>query len=95
MIGLILDQEEEPDQITPRWRDMLACARSAEQIGIDSLWLLDHFLWSSDPWGRVSKEADATGERAYGVWEAWTTLAALAGATYRIRLGTLVTCTAW
>ena len=29
------------------------------------------------------------------MWEAWTTLAALAGATSRIRLGTLVTCTAY
>ena len=51
MVGLILDQEEEPDQPTPRWQDMLAFARSAEQIGIDSLWLVDHFIWSSESLG--------------------------------------------
>lgn len=92
---LHLDQEEEPYQATPRWRDILAFARGAEAIGIDSLRLIDHFVWSADPWGRRAEAVDATDTGAHGVWEAWTTLAALAGATSRIRLGTLVTCTAY
>jgi hypothetical protein len=60
MVGFILDQEEEPDQATPRWRDILAFARGAEAIGIDSLWLVDHFVWSADPWGRRAEAVDAT-----------------------------------
>jgi alkanesulfonate monooxygenase SsuD/methylene tetrahydromethanopterin reductase-like flavin-dependent oxidoreductase (luciferase family) len=93
MVGLILDQEEELDQATPRWRDTLAFARGAEAIGIDSLWLVDHFVWSADPRGRRAEAVDATDTGGLRRSEAWTTLAALAGATSRIRLGTLVTCT--
>jgi alkanesulfonate monooxygenase SsuD/methylene tetrahydromethanopterin reductase-like flavin-dependent oxidoreductase (luciferase family) len=91
-VGLILDQEEEPGQAAPRWRDMLEFAMSAEAIGIDSLWLVDHFIWSADPWGRAD---GAAGAGPLGVWEAWTTLAALAGTTSRMRLGTLVACTGY
>jgi alkanesulfonate monooxygenase SsuD/methylene tetrahydromethanopterin reductase-like flavin-dependent oxidoreductase (luciferase family) len=95
MVGLILNHEEEPNQATPRWQDMLAFVRSAEAIGIDSLWLVDHFMWSADPWERVVDTVGAPVSGPYGVWEAWTTLAALAGSTSRIRLGTLVTCTGY
>jgi alkanesulfonate monooxygenase SsuD/methylene tetrahydromethanopterin reductase-like flavin-dependent oxidoreductase (luciferase family) len=87
-IGLLLNQEEVPGAPVPRWRDIERIATGAEELGFDSLWLVDHLLWSSDPWDR-----GASGE--LGVWECWTTLAALARATRRVSLGTLVTCTAF
>ncbi len=58
--------------------DTLKLAKHAEQTGWDGVWLADHFM----------PDADDTSPP----WpEAWTTLAALAGAVPRIRLGTLVT----
>jgi alkanesulfonate monooxygenase SsuD/methylene tetrahydromethanopterin reductase-like flavin-dependent oxidoreductase (luciferase family) len=64
---------------TPRWADLLALARQAEHVGFDSLWLIDHFLYRfpNDPENR-------------GLWECWSLLSALAAATKRVELGTLV-----
>jgi probable F420-dependent oxidoreductase len=55
-------------------------AQQAEQAGFDSLWLYDHLLYRP--------EAEPT----IGIWESWTFLSALADATQRVELGTLVTC---
>ncbi|HET7808307.1 MAG TPA: LLM class flavin-dependent oxidoreductase [Gaiellaceae bacterium] len=66
-----------------RWPELLAIARAAEAGGFDSIWLGDHMLYRGD--GRAER----------GPWDAWTTLAALAASTERLRLGPLVAATAF
>ncbi|MBI3750442.1 MAG: LLM class flavin-dependent oxidoreductase, partial [Chloroflexi bacterium] len=66
-----------------RWPEYVAMARRAEDVGFDTIWLGDHLLYR---W---------PGRDPRGPWEAWTTLAALAASTSRIRLGPLVASTAF
>jgi alkanesulfonate monooxygenase SsuD/methylene tetrahydromethanopterin reductase-like flavin-dependent oxidoreductase (luciferase family) len=60
--------------------EVAAMARAAEEVGFDSLWVGDHLLYR-DP--------------VRGPWDAWTTLAWLAGITERVELGPLVAGTAF
>jgi alkanesulfonate monooxygenase SsuD/methylene tetrahydromethanopterin reductase-like flavin-dependent oxidoreductase (luciferase family) len=69
-----------------RIADMVEMARTAEAAGYDALWLADHFLFRPP----VAPEGEE-----YGLWEAWTTAAALAQATSKINIGLLVTCLGW
>ena len=62
-----------------KWAKAVEIAVLAEELGYDSLWVYDHFH-------NVPVPAHET------MFECWTTMAALAEATSKIRLGQLVTC---
>jgi len=63
-----------------QWGLIVRFARKVEELGFDSLWVYDHFVTRPGPFAGRS------------VFEAFTTLAALAPLTKRVRLGTLVAC---
>jgi alkanesulfonate monooxygenase SsuD/methylene tetrahydromethanopterin reductase-like flavin-dependent oxidoreductase (luciferase family) len=64
----------------PSWPDVLAFVQHAEALGLDSVWVCDHFL-SSPP-----------GRSVEGIHEGWTILSALAASTTHVELGPLVMC---
>jgi len=62
-----------------KWAKSIEVAVLAEQLGLDSLWVYDHFH-------NVPVPAHET------MFEAWTTLAAISQRTSRIKLGQMVGC---
>ncbi|HDI74890.1 MAG TPA: LLM class flavin-dependent oxidoreductase [Thermoprotei archaeon] len=84
-IGLFVPQGwrlDLPPDLPPaeQWSLIVKVAKRAEELGFDSLWVFDHFHTVPQPL------------KGRSVFEAWTTLTALAAVTNKIRLGTLVTC---
>ncbi|MGH2487445.1 MAG: LLM class flavin-dependent oxidoreductase [Ktedonobacterales bacterium] len=83
-LGLMLPIDEKAlAGETPRFRDISSIARTAEQVGFDSLWVADHLIF-----GPLGKDEE-------GTWECFTLLSALAAVTSRVTLGPLVACTSF
>jgi alkanesulfonate monooxygenase SsuD/methylene tetrahydromethanopterin reductase-like flavin-dependent oxidoreductase (luciferase family) len=85
-LGLILPEgERDMGGQTARWSDYVAMAQTAESMGFDSLWFVDHLLYREG----------ATVEPPQGVWECWSVLAGLAAVTTSVELAPLVSCTGY
>ncbi len=83
-IGLFVPTFEQPwTQRGPRWADIAALARRAEDVGFDSFWLPDHLLFRF------------ANVHAQGAWDVWSLIAALAATTQRLEIGPLVACTSF
>lgn len=82
-IGIVLPIAQEDGMIVPpSWAEIRAVALAAESSDLDSVWVFDHVLFRFD--GVTT-----------GIHECWTVLSAIAGATSRVQLGTIVMCTAF
>ncbi len=80
-VGLVLIIAERPElQGVYSYQQTRQFAQEAEAAGFDSLWLYDHLLYRPE------------GKPTIGIWECWTFLSALAEATHKVELGTLVAC---
>jgi F420-dependent oxidoreductase-like protein len=64
------------------WERTVAVTRQAERLGFESVWVFDHFQTEPDPTDELT-------------FESFSTLAALAASTERVRLGQVVICTAY
>ena len=78
-VGLQIPIGHEAGGDSMRWSDILDMAMLAEDVGFDSLWVVDHFLYQL-----------GDGREPIGLWECWSQLSALAACTKSVELGTLV-----
>lgn len=83
-IGLVLPIAEEDgvDGRIPSYSAIRSMALAAEAGGLDSVWVFDHLLFRFD--GVTT-----------GIHECWTIMSALAEATQRVQLGSIVMCTSF
>jgi probable F420-dependent oxidoreductase len=83
-IGVVLPAAEgEGQEGMPGWPEVRAFALGAEERGLDSVWMYDHFYYRTD-----------SGELE-GQHEAWTIVSAVAAVTERVEIGTIVLCTSF
>jgi len=76
--GLVVPQGWRNDLTGRDFEHVVAVAQAAERLGFDSIWLYDHLQ---------TRDGDPA-----PMLECWTSLAALARETSRVRLGQIVTC---
>jgi alkanesulfonate monooxygenase SsuD/methylene tetrahydromethanopterin reductase-like flavin-dependent oxidoreductase (luciferase family) len=67
----------------PSWPEILDFTTKAEKLGLDSVWVCDHFF------------GNIPGGPREGIHEAWTIVAAVAASTRRVEVGQLVMCTGY
>jgi F420-dependent oxidoreductase-like protein len=79
-IGITIPRFLTPDGDAGIGPQLAAMARDADQGGLDSLWVMDHFF-----------QIPMVGEAEQPMLEGYSALAFMAGITERISLGTLVT----
>jgi probable F420-dependent oxidoreductase len=83
-IGVIVPQAASDNEGgRPSWPAIRSFVRSAEAHGLDSVWTFDHFFYKPTE-GPID-----------GQLEAWTIVSALAAATERVEIGTLVLCSSF
>jgi len=83
-VGLFVPTFEQPwSGRGPRWADIAALARRAEEVGFDSFWLPDHLLFR---FASVLQQ---------GAWDVWSLVAAVAATTERMQIAPLVACTSF
>ncbi len=64
------------------WQQTVEVAKQAEQLGFESIWMFDHFTTVPEPTNEIT-------------FECFSSLGALTSVTTRVRLGQIVTCTAY
>ena len=80
-LGLQIPRFEDPSEPRDQLFEHVAdIARTAEESGFDSVWVMDHFL-----------QIPNVGPKQEPMFEAYTLLGALAARTARVRLGAMVT----
>ncbi|NNL86733.1 MAG: LLM class flavin-dependent oxidoreductase [Myxococcales bacterium] len=81
---------------TPTSRDVVDLALLAEETGFDSVWINDHFYFDYSDFGEVDIQfpQEMHGIKG-GAWECWSLVSAIAQATTRVEIGTLISSTSF